>query len=1044
MDVLTTEKNLGRGRAACRRSALIAASGAAMALALAMPAQAQTAPNAQTATPEATPPGALATPPSGLDPVTADSVATADQSDPTGEPGSDIVVTGSRITSSGFNAPTPTQVIGAADLQRLAQPNIFNAVTQLPSLQGSTGRATSVGSTSSGIQGLSSFSLRGLGAIRTLTLLDGQRFVGANYSGVPDVSQFPQLLVQRVDVVNGGASASYGSDAVAGVVNFITDKRFKGFKANLQGSITTYGDDVGATAQAAWGNSYYEDRLHVVVSAEYGRQGGVPNPGFGIVGANGRDWYNSPAFVQTGVTNTPAGQPRIVYVQNAQQYQYSKFGLITSGPLQGIAFGANGTPYQFQYGSNGVPTGTGAVTGCTPSFCSGGDTSGVVGAGTSLASKLERYNYYSRVGFDFAPNNELYFTFNGSRVSSENSPNPGYAQQANLSIQCGLNNANSNPFVPQSIQQACTNAGITQFQYGSALAQLGDFIEVKPVRTNLRYVVGANGKFRGLGSEWSYDAYYQYGRNYTDLHVDNMLNISRFRAAYQAIRLPNGTIGCASAAARAGGCVPLNIIGDGGVTEAALNYVKPAIGPYQHTWSTQNAGAISLNGQPVSTWAGPLSVAFGYEYRREWYRTKADPYGNGVSAATPNTADYPADPTQNTLTGGNWYAGNYKSGTGRYNVHEGFLELDIPISNEDQLGRANINAGIRETHYSTSGWITSWKVGATWDTPLTGVRLRGVTSRDVRAPNLSELFRTPTFANATFLDPRAPSQSPTGGQFVQSPSNTIGNTALKPETSRNTTGGFVFDGSAAGFLPGFSASFDYYHIKVGGIITPFSGQSAINQCFLQNIAQFCSSFNLDIASGPLFVNEQLFNFAQVRTNGFDIEASYRRPLSGIGVPGSFTVRGLATRTLHYTETSGLPGTIPTEQAGNNRGNVPDWKVFAIQSWDTDDFSISVAERWFSDGVYSNEYIQCNPGSCPAPDPTGNISTIGDNSMPGALYVDLGGSYNVNKSISAYFKIDNLFNKAPEPSPQNGVSYGFNPVLYDVLGRTFRAGIRLSL
>jgi iron complex outermembrane receptor protein len=141
---------------------------------------------------------------------------------------SEIVVTGTRIQTTGFTAPTPTSVIGEAQIQNNAQPNIFATIVQLPSLQGSSGSATNTFSTSSGQQGLSSFSLRGLGTIRTLTLLDGQRVVGAYYTGVTDVSLFPQLLIQRVDVVNGGASASYGSDAVGGVVNFITDTRFKG------------------------------------------------------------------------------------------------------------------------------------------------------------------------------------------------------------------------------------------------------------------------------------------------------------------------------------------------------------------------------------------------------------------------------------------------------------------------------------------------------------------------------------------------------------------------------------------------------------------------------------------------------------------------------------------------------------------------------------------------------------------------------------------------------------------------------------------------
>ncbi|MBO9558115.1 MAG: TonB-dependent receptor, partial [Caulobacter sp.] len=180
-----------------------------------------------------------------------------------------IIVTGSRIKSTGFTAPTPTQALGEADLQRNAEPNVFTTIAQLPSLQGSTGATTGTFSTSSGQQGLSSFSLRGLGTIRTLTLLDGQRVVPANVTGVPDISLFPQLLVQRVDVVNGGASASYGSDAVGGVVNFITDKHFEGFKSNFAAGVTTYGDNEQFLAQVAVGKSFLDGKLHVQLSGEY-------------------------------------------------------------------------------------------------------------------------------------------------------------------------------------------------------------------------------------------------------------------------------------------------------------------------------------------------------------------------------------------------------------------------------------------------------------------------------------------------------------------------------------------------------------------------------------------------------------------------------------------------------------------------------------------------------------------------------------------------------------------------------------------------------
>ena len=205
----------------------------------------------------------------------------------------DIVVTGTRILSSGFTAPTPTTIIGEEQIAANAQPNIFNTIAQLPSLQGSTGTSTGTFSTSSGLQGLSSFSLRGLQPIRTLTLLDGQRVVGANVTGVPDISLFPQLLIKRVDIVNGGASATYGSDAVGGVVNFITDTRFKGFKANLQGGITTYGDNAQILAQGAWGGALFDDKLHLIVSGEYAHDEGVGPGDFGTDLAGKRNWYRA-------------------------------------------------------------------------------------------------------------------------------------------------------------------------------------------------------------------------------------------------------------------------------------------------------------------------------------------------------------------------------------------------------------------------------------------------------------------------------------------------------------------------------------------------------------------------------------------------------------------------------------------------------------------------------------------------------------------------------------------------------------------------------
>ncbi len=174
-----------------------------------------------------------------------------------------------RLQSAGFDAPTPTTVVSAADLEASAKPNIFNAITELPALQGSTGVSYNAGSTTTGLIGLSALGMRGLSPLRTLVLLDGQRVIGGNFNGAVDVSQMPQMLIQRVDVVTGGASASWGSDAVAGVINFITDRKFEGFKANAMAGLSTYGDMGNMTFQLAAGTTFMGGRAHFSMSAEY-------------------------------------------------------------------------------------------------------------------------------------------------------------------------------------------------------------------------------------------------------------------------------------------------------------------------------------------------------------------------------------------------------------------------------------------------------------------------------------------------------------------------------------------------------------------------------------------------------------------------------------------------------------------------------------------------------------------------------------------------------------------------------------------------------
>ncbi len=737
--------------------------------------------------------------------------------------------------------------------------------------------------------------------------------------------------------------------------------------------------------------------------------------------AGGRDWYRATTLFDTGQTNN--GLPRYRYGDYAQAYQYAALRPDQQRSAAGHRIRRERRAVQLQLWVGRRADGaTGTVTGCFPgnAFCVGGDLSGAPGSGASLKSSLERINGFGRIGFDFAENNEVYLTVNVAKVTTSNQPSPGY-NRPNLTVQC------ANPYLPQLVKDRCVTAGITQFNFGSSNAQLSRSQGVdrsSPVPLRRR----PQGEFGVGGTDWKYDAYYEHGTTISDIDVDTIVLQNRYVAASNAITL-NGAIVCADAAARAAGCQPINIFTGAAPSAAALAYVTPANGPFQHTKLTQDVASLNFSGQPFDLWAGPLSVAFGGEYRHEFYRVNADPYGAGVSSISPNSADYPADPLLNAGQGSNWAAGNYKNGGGKYDVYEGFLELDVPLFNGDGIGKANLNGAGRVTHYSTSGTVWAWKLGGTWETPIDGIRLRAVTSRDVRAPNLSELFAAPTVTTLpSFNDPFR-------NVAVQAFQYTIGNPNLKPEIARNTEVGIVL--SRPKWLPGLSLSFDYYSIKLNGVISTLSAQQIVQFCKDGNQA-FCGGFKLDNANQvDNFINVQPFNLASWKTSGFDIEASYQwqQPL---GLPGNFTVRALGTHIREFLVDAGIAGVAKVDQAGANTGNTPDWKWLATQTYSNDRFSLTLQQRWFSDGVFGNQYVVCS-SACPAS--TGNHPTIDYNKMKGAFYFDIGGSLNITKNITTFFKVDNLFDHDPTASPQTNTGLDVNPALYDTLGRIYRVGVR---
>src|SRR5882757_3492202 len=271
-----------------------------------------------------------------------------------------VVVSSTRLQAAGFDAPTPTTIVSAADIEAQAKPSVFEALTAMPALQGSTGVQYATTSTSNGLIGLSALNLRGLSVLRTLTLLDSQRVVGSNYNGAVDISQMPQMLIQRVDVVTGGASASWGSDAVAGVVNFVTDKKFEGFKMNALAGLSKYGDMGTVTFQAAAGTSFAGGRGHFEAAAEYSYNDGLlprypTSQSYGTSPENigGRNLYRLSGNVTFGGPGSaPKGLPDTLYVPLISNPGASNYGVISSGVKNTTAFDANGKPYKLQLAGN--------------------------------------------------------------------------------------------------------------------------------------------------------------------------------------------------------------------------------------------------------------------------------------------------------------------------------------------------------------------------------------------------------------------------------------------------------------------------------------------------------------------------------------------------------------------------------------------------------------------------------------------------------------------------------------------------------------------
>lgn len=816
--------------------------------------------------------------------VTSEQPAGASQS---ADDGGEIVVTGSRI-ASGTRTPTPVTMVSSESLQRGNPSTPVAALRDLPALSATatSTRNPSTGGASNG--GASFLDLRGLGASRTLTLVDGRRFVPATSTGLVDANLIPSALLERIDVVTGGGSAAYGSDAVAGVVNFVLNTKLEGIRAKAQAGISQYGDNAERLLTFAAGHAFMDGKLHVSIGAEYFRNNGVA-PGE-------RDW----ARRGINVINNPAGTPAQILAPNAR-IRATTGGYVVSGnggtpaanaAFTGIMFGPGGTVGTYDYGT----------------LTTSGTQSGGSGFDTTTTQPLNRPNnrktIYGHVDYEVADNWEIFAEGSYGQVKAAyvNGPNL-HLGSTNLTIQ------QDNAYLPQSVRDQMLATGVTSLTVSRVDSEDGYLFS----RNNEKVARGLAGIKGQIGS-WNVDAFFSYGDAKASNAVSSNYIIANYARAIDAVTAPSGQIVCRSTLTNPNdGCVPFNIFGAGSPSAAAVDYVTGTAVARTHN-TLKNAG-INFSGTLFEGWAGPIKAAAGFEAR--WEKTAV------TSDALSQQRAYNI---QNVLP---WSASQ--------KVQEGYLEASIPLLRDVAFARElTLDLAGRRTHYSTSGSVNTWKVSGSW-TPVDDIRFRATRSRDIRAPSLSELFVAGTQDVFNGTDPFQGN-----AQVFRILQLTSGNPDLKPEKSDTQTYGVVFQPS---FIPRLTLSLDYYDIKIKGAVTTLTPQNLLNQCF-NGVNAACSNFIRDANGNLSTVLLRPINYAAFQTRGVDIDLNYTLPLAG---GDTLNLRSVANRLISQKLTN--PGATPQEQAGDvGLFANPKWRNTTQLTYGSERFTGFLQARYIGGGI----------------------------------------------------------------------------------------------
>lgn len=925
----------------------------------------------------------------------------------------EVRVTASRIQRSGFEAPTPTTVIGSDIIESRAAVRVSQVLFEIPALRPTATAvpfSSSAGGTYANLRNLNPLSGPLQSGTRTLVLVDGRRVVPNTATGLVDLNAIPTSLIERVEVVTGGASAAWGSDAVAGVTNFILKKKVDGLDFSAQYGMSQRKDAKERSLTAAWGHGYAGDRGQIMFAAEYSSLDDIPTYGDRDWGSHQYGWINGTAYglpnrvTMAGVTASGLTAGGVITQPNGTPIPTT--GAISA--LRGLQFGPGGTVVPFRYGSylgnNQMVGGDGAVL----------STLGSLGAPT------DRFNAYGRTTFDFSDKlsgfAELAYAESKSVVDTQ----PMYLPNGDGALIIQRDNA----FLPASLRTTMVTNNITSFGVSRWLPEFGRYSVGASRSAVTRGAAGLNGE---LGQGWKWKAYVGAGStDYYDKALNN-INEPNLRAAVDTVVGPGGTpicrinstvaadIAIVSAANYQGrgarsGCVAANPFGPNSFTQAAIDYIigtSSAVSKIK-----ESSGGASVQGEPFGTWAGSVSLAAGLDYRKD---------------SVDQVADATALQTSPAYQTGAWQFSNRRPLKGSVHVTEFFAETVVPLAKDLALARAlDLNAAVRTADYSTSGSVTSWKAGLTYE-PVDGFRIRGTRSRDIRAANLNELYTVGVTVVGAVVD-----YGRTGNPSASVPTTTVGNQALKPETAKTTTVGMSWRPS---FLPGFETSIDYYKINIQDAIGSLGGQNIVNACygkspFTSVQSTYCSLISRDANGVISNILNQNLNLAFVNTRGVDLEAAYRFQMSDLiaSAGGSMNIRILGTYVDKSDENNGIVTVDRAGQLGNSH-----WRVAGSVNYANGPFAAYMQVRFIEPAKIDNTY---------------GPNDIANNRVPARTYVNTSAQYTLFDSdtrgrLQIYGNINNLFDKDPPIIPSASATPGQTTLSpdYDKIGRYFALGAR---